>query len=181
VSCYAVGSLESVWQRIETDGHILVDETQNGLNRLEDFASDKLLHEFERERESTQLLCGACIGLDFSNARSNVFIEKLEVATKHFSAERHPDEVYATLVASELGMKSTNDLFQSGIAEAPSSVVIRHAYDIPHQYGTPYVGYGSSHADVPVDKTKPFGYAPPSRDEIATSKARLIAANERFR
>lgn len=103
------------------------------------------------------LLTGTCIGLDFTHARSRAFFEKLSsfAVPGHYNGTHssgllgdptqptegkmmstdprcqghRSDEVYMTLIARELKMKTSGEIFTGGNAIRPSTV-IRSGYDL---------------------------------------------------
>jgi len=135
-SCYAFAPLEPLWQRLERDGHVLIEDA----NALGKWSSDRSLEDFNVTRDqamSMRLMCGTCWGVDLTFERSRIFLDKLlSCATpENFNGTHksrlpgltpHPrpktggaavsndercwghrsDEVYSALIANELNMKT---------------------------------------------------------------------------
>lgn len=133
-SCYAVRDITPLWERLERDGHVLIEDA----NALGKWSSDRSLAQFNVSRDEAmeiRLMCGTCWGLDLTVERSLKFLERLrEYATPdnfcgtHMSRNPalrlHPrpgtegaifsddervwghrsDETYMSLLARELGM-----------------------------------------------------------------------------
>lgn len=135
-SCYAVAPIEPLWQRLEREGHVLVEDTPNPLGK---WSSDHSLATFGMSRDRAMnipLMVGTCWGVDLTNARSLQFTRELYgyALPSHFNGTHksrnsnleHPrpgtegfamsndercyghrsDEVYMSLLAHKLGMKT---------------------------------------------------------------------------
>jgi hypothetical protein len=80
-SCYAIKSIEPLWERLERDGHVLIED----LNPLGAWSSDASIAMFGVSRDEAMkipLMCGTCWGLDLTVERSRVFLDRLlELAT----------------------------------------------------------------------------------------------------
>lgn len=75
-SCHAIRPLSALWQRLERDGHVLIEDA----NRLGNWSSDRSLAQFGISRDDAMkmpLLCGTCWGVDLTNPRSLEFIRQL--------------------------------------------------------------------------------------------------------
>lgn len=75
-SCYAIKPIEPLWQRLEHEGHILIDDA----NRLGSWSSDHSLAQFGISRDKAMeiaLMCGTCWGLDLHFPRSVTFLDRL--------------------------------------------------------------------------------------------------------
>lgn len=159
-SCYAIKSIEPLWQRLERDGHILIED-DHALGR---WSSDKSLAEFGVTRDEAmgvKLMSGTCWGLDLSLSRNNVFLDRLlsYAVPEHFngthqsrlpSLREHPrpgsegakvssdercwghrsDEVYMALLAKELGMKTHSGVEFVGGMTVTEAACVRSGYDL---------------------------------------------------
>lgn len=134
-SCSAFASIAPMWERLEKDGHVLIDDD----NALGKWSSDHSLAEFDMTRDAAmelKLMCGTCIGLDLTTHRSRIFLNRmLNYARPEFFngthvsrslGQQHPrqgtegsqmssdprcwghrsDEVFSSLLANELKMKT---------------------------------------------------------------------------
>lgn len=133
-SCSAFAPLTPIWEHLERDGHILVEDA----NKLGKWSSDHSLATFGITRDeamTVQLMCGTCWGVDLTVPRSRTFVELLRSYAKpeHFNGTHvsrlpglpaHPrpgtegssvsndervwghrsDEIYMGLLARQLGM-----------------------------------------------------------------------------
>lgn len=160
-SCYAIKPIDLLWERLERDGHVLIEDANN----LATWSSDASLAQFNVSRdeaESIRLMCGTCWGLDLTVERSRVFLDRLlALATpdnfngSHVSRlpglNPHPrpgthgalfstdarcwghrsDEVFMSLLAKELGMKThVGEEFVGGMTVGERACV-RSGYDLP--------------------------------------------------
>lgn len=135
-SCNAFAPLTPVWERLEAEGHLLVEDA----NALGKWSSDHSLATFGMSRDEAmniRLMCGTFIGVDLTHERSRTFLERLRsyAVPEHFNGthvSRLPglpphsrpgtegasmsldervfghrsDEVYASLLAADLKMKT---------------------------------------------------------------------------
>ncbi len=133
-SCNAFAPVTPLWDRIEREGHVLVEDD----NALGKWSSDHSLATFGITRDEAmgiKLMCGTCVGLDLTFERSRKFLGRLHSYAKpeHFigthvsrmtGQAEHPrpgtegwqmsndervsghrsDEVYMSLIAHEIGM-----------------------------------------------------------------------------
>jgi len=161
-SCYAIKPIEPLWQRLELDGHVLLDDA----NKLGTWSSDHSLAHFGVSRDEAMtipLMCGTCWGLDLTVERSRTFLDRLLslAVPEHFNgthvshhpalAAAHPrpgsdgarmstdarcwghrsDEVYMSLLARELGMKTHTGVEFVGGASVTEQACVRSGYDLP--------------------------------------------------
>lgn len=134
-SCSAFAPLTPMWERIERDGHVLIDDA----NSCGQWSSDHCLTTFEITRDEAmniRLMCGTCFGFDLTYERSRTFLDRLcsYAVPEHFQGTHvsrlventHPrpgtegaemstdsrcwghrsDEPYMALLARELKMKT---------------------------------------------------------------------------
>jgi hypothetical protein len=135
-SCTAFAPLAPMWERLERDGHVLIEDA----NPLGKWSSDRSLAQFGVTRDEAmdiRLMCGTCWGLDLTVERSRIFLERLRslASPDNFNGTHrsrlpglaiHPrpgsegalvstdercwghrsDEVYMSLLAKELGMQT---------------------------------------------------------------------------
>lgn len=159
-SCYAIRSIEPLWERLERDGHILIDD----MNKLDKWSSDRSLEQFGVSRDEAAeipLMVGTCWGLDLRQPRSVVFLDRLlQYATpENFNGthqsrlpqlREHPrpgtegarvssdercfghrsDEVYMALLARELGMKTHVGVEFVGGMTVTEQACVRSGYDL---------------------------------------------------
>lgn len=160
---YAIAPLEPLWQRLEKDGHVLVEDA----NRLGEWSSDHSLSVFGLTRDEAmdiRLGCGTCWGLDFTSERSRTFFERLKTYAKaeHFNGthvSRLPglpppstegqamstdsrckghrgDEIYMPLLARELGMATHVGVeFIGGCGTVTPLACVKSGYDLPQPVG----------------------------------------------
>ncbi len=128
IPCHAIRSMEPIWQQVERDGHFFMV----GGDLLGNYADDRCLAQFDVSRDEAmemQLFSGTIIGLDFRQARTREFFERLRdyAVPLYFNGthnglggalprrlsedsrcwEHRSDEPYATLLARELKMEPT--------------------------------------------------------------------------
>lgn len=85
-SCNAFAPLDPMWERLERDGHVLINDD----NKLGNWCGDHTLEVFGVTRDEAMkihIMSGTCWGVDLRNPRSRIFLERLRsYATKeHFS------------------------------------------------------------------------------------------------
>lgn len=141
--CYAIKPIEPVFQRIERDGHLFVD---NGLaERVGEFTSDKMLKAFNVTRDQAMempLFTGRIYGLDLRLPKANEWLDRwLACVPELFEKDRpwmfvsddprvrghRSDESAAALIANDLGMKSENivgNLFTGGFDPSPDTCLM---------------------------------------------------------
>jgi hypothetical protein len=159
-SCYAIKSVEPLWQRLERDGHVLIEDAE----RLGKWSSDASLRQFDITRDEAMkfpLMCGTCWGVDLRTERSRVFFDRLlALATpenfngthvsRHPGLREHPrpgtegakysddercwghrsDEVYMSLLARELGMQTHVGIEFVGGGAVTEAACVRSGYDL---------------------------------------------------
>ena len=75
-SANAFKPIEPMWERLERDGHVLVEDA----NMLGKWCGDRTLEVFGVSRDKAMtipLMCGTCWGVDLTVERSRVFLERL--------------------------------------------------------------------------------------------------------
>lgn len=156
-ACYAVAPLNFIWERLERDGHILLDDS----NKLGNWSSDKSLKMFDITRDQAmdiQLMVGTCWGLDLRVERSRIFLDRLlALATpenfngnhqsslsdmaqpltegaRYSTDERclghRSDEVAMALLARQLGMSTHFGIEFSGGGPVNDLTCIRSGYNL---------------------------------------------------
>lgn len=159
-SANAIRPLGPMWTRLERDGHLLVEDA-NALSKWSSDHSLDTFGITRDQAEHIRLMCGTCWGIDITNERSLQFFERLASYAKpeHFNgthvsrlpgvprpgtegalmsndprcAGHRSDEVYMSLIASEMGMvKHVVEEFAGG-GGINEKTCVRSGYDLPFQ------------------------------------------------
>lgn len=159
-SCWATRPLGPLWERLERDGHVLVEDA----NKLGNWSSDASLAMFNVTRDEAMkipLMCGTCWGVDLTNPRSLTFLERLRALavpenfigthnSRHPGLRQHPrpgtegamvsndervwghrsDEVWMSLLSHDLGMGTHAGVEFSGGGACDDRTCVRSGYNI---------------------------------------------------
>lgn len=158
-SANAFAPLAPLWEHLESDGHILIEDA----NKLGEWSSDHSLAHFGVSRDEAMtvpLMCGTCWGVDLTSERSRRFVQELieHAVPEHFNGTHvsrnkalplpetegarmsadprcrghRSDEVYMGLIARKLGMATHVGVeFIGGCGKMSERACVRSGYDLP--------------------------------------------------
>ncbi len=154
-SCYFMGPVEPIFERIERDGHFFIV----GDDRLGNWTSDGGLKYLGIDRDEAmkhKLISGTCYGFDFRHPRTQAFFEAwMQSCNDGFFAPTYgasykdqpslartlsadlrcqghrSDEASATMIAHRLGMATSGlgDMFGGGMGTGPE-VIVKSGYNL---------------------------------------------------